>query len=52
MNILYSTGNIANILNNYKLSITFKNCGSLCCTLVTYTILYNYTSIRNNFLKI
>ena len=29
--ILYSTGNTANI-NNYKRSITFKICESLCCT--------------------
>ena len=31
--------------NNYKWSITFKNCESLYCTLVIYIILYiNYTS--------
>ena len=30
---------------NYKWSITFKNCESLCCTPENYTILYiNYTS--------
>ena len=44
--ILYNTGNIANIYNNYKWSITFKNCESLYYTPVTYVILYsNYASI-------
>ena len=33
--ILYNTRNIANILKNYKWSIT-KNCESLCCTPETY----------------
>ena len=44
-------GNIANILlyNNYKWSITFKNCESQYCTPVTYIILHsNYTSIKAN----
>ena len=36
--IFYNTGNIANI-NNYKWSITFKNCES-CCTPVTYHIVH------------
>ena len=35
--ILYYTGNIA---NNYKWSISFKNCESLYCTSATYIILY------------
>ena len=39
------TGIIANIHDNYKWSITFKNGKSLCCTLETsYCI--NYTSIK------
>ena len=34
--------------HNYKWSINFKNCESLCCVPVTYIILYsNYTSIKN-----
>ena len=34
--------------NNYKRSITFKNCESLCCILLTYIILYtNYILIKN-----
>ena len=33
--------------NNYKWSITFKNCESLYCILVTYIILYiSYTSVK------
>ena len=40
--------------NNYKWSITFKNCGSLYCTPITYIILYiNYTSItKEKILKL
>ena len=41
--IYYITGNIANfviIYNNYKWSITFKNCESLCRIPITYKILY------------
>ena len=51
--MLYNVGNIANIFNNYKWNITFKNCKSLYCIPVTYIILYiNYTSIRKkNFFK-
>ena len=37
--ILYNMGNIANIYNNYKWSITFKSYESLYCTPVTYIIL-------------
>ena len=33
--------------NNYKWGVTFKNCESLCCTLVTYIILYNILSIKD-----
>ena len=46
-NVLYNMGKIANIYNNYKWSITFKNCESLCCTFVTYITLYsNCTSVK------
>ena len=38
--ILYDTENIDNIFNNYKLNITSKNSGSLCCALETYITLY------------
>ena len=44
--ILYNMGNIANIYNNYKWSITFKNCESLYCTPVTYNIVQLYASIK------
>ena len=38
--------------NNYKWSVTFKNCESLCCTPVTYIILYiKYTSIYKKLKK-
>ena len=34
------------LYNTYNWSITFKTCDSLCCTPVTYIILYiNYTSV-------
>ena len=46
-NLLYNTGNIANIYNDYKWSKTFKNCESLCYTPVTHIILYsNYNSVK------
>ena len=32
--------------NNYKWSITFKNCESLYFIPVTYNFVYNYTSIK------
>ena len=31
-NILDNTGNVVNIFNNHKPTITFKNYESLCCT--------------------
>ena len=37
-NTLNKIGNIANILNNYKWSIIFKNYESLCCTPVIYVL--------------
>ena len=37
--ILYSTGNLTNIYNNFKWSLTFKNCESLYYTSKTYNIL-------------
>ena len=41
-------GNIANICNNYKWSITFKHYESQYCIPVTHVILYSkYTSIKN-----
>ena len=43
--ILYNTGIF---YNNYKWSITIKNCESLYCTPITYIILYiGYMSIKN-----
>ena len=51
--MLNSTGNIANILQNFKWSINFNKCESLYCTPVTYIILYiNYTSKNNHIFKI
>ena len=42
--IYYTTQGIQPIFdNNYKWSITFKNCESQRCTSETYIILYNYT---------
>ena len=44
---MYNTGNTANINNNYKWTMTFKKCESLCCTPVTYIMLYiNYSSVK------
>ena len=41
----WNDGNITMFCNNYKWSITFKNCESLYCALVTCVILYsNYLS--------
>ena len=37
--------------NNYKWSITFKNCESLYCTPVTYNFHINYTLIERSILK-
>ena len=46
--ILDNTGIESMFYNNYKWSITSKNCDSLYCTLVTSIIFYsNYTSIKN-----
>ena len=34
--ILYNTGSIANFDKNCKWNVTFKNCESLCCTLIRF----------------
>ena len=40
------------VYNNYKQSITFQNCESLCYTPETYNIEINYTSIKKKYVSI
>ena len=40
------------VYNNYKQSITFQNCESLCYTPETYNIEINYTSIKKSMYQL
>ena len=46
--MLYIPRNMPIFYNNFKWSITFKNCESLCCMPVTYNMVHQ---LYFNFLK-
>lgn len=45
--MLYSTGSIANIYNNYKYSIAFQYCELVYCIPVTYNIVQLHFNKKN-----